>query len=632
MLQKTLILVKENFFVSANTLSLLKNNSNLIISFDYTSHNQLEKLGLKHTPFETFLNNSDFQKIDSVAFMIITNWYKNKQIENIIKINDVNLGWLLEQEFYSYMVNVLVNFITLMKIKKDIPDIENIFTTPNLLDFTKTIFPNCNVKQLKSHHKKSQIFNFDVYSIKYNLGPLPLVLRIPRKYFFKLRNFYENSFLPLFRKLFTKFKKNTLSVLLIDFNPARENYFLSQLCKHDKNIYLLNRRRVAIWNLKSFFSVRNTKSIPISYEQFLNSSDKKEIRILTEDLLEKFTALLENHKLFSNIFSIDGNSFWYCIKPYFKNFCCDRFTESIYEIIGIRKLLNVIQPSYILHFFGVALQEKIIVSEAKKQNIKIFMLQHGAVHIFYPEWNKFNFITGTLPILDEKLIVWGSIMKKYALSNGMKYDDVIDIGSIRHDSYFKKDVIQSEKNIILVALVPYFTLQSSDLSIKEFSKYEKTIITLCKILKKFNDKKIIFKFHPGDMDFNSIHLEPLIHEILPDAQLIVDADLTNLIPTAEIVITNGLSTFLLDSNIFKIPTVSLMSNHEEFIGGLSHGYSKSFEHVNFIEFEKYLHSVLNDITIRQENINNGQEFLNSYFSNLGTASNLLANKISDELI
>ena len=174
------------------------------------------------------------------------------------------------------------------------------------------------------------------------------------------------------------------------------------------------------------------------------------------------------------------------------------------------------------------------------------MLQHGAVHIFYPEWNKFNPITGTLPVLDEKMIVWGSIMKKYALSNGMNYDDVIDIGSIRHDSYFKKDVIQSEKNIILVALVPYFTLQASDLSIKEFSKYKKSIITLCKILKKFNDKEIIFKFHPGEMGFNTIHLEPLINEILPDAQLIVDADLTNLIPTAEIVITNGSSTFLLD--------------------------------------------------------------------------------------
>ena len=70
-----------------------------------------------------------------------------------------------------------------------------------------------------------------------------------------------------------------------------------------------------------------------------------------------------------------------------------------------------------------------------------------------------------------------------------------------------------------------------------------------------------------------------------------------------------------------------MYNQEEFSSKLSHGYSKLFEYTDSEKFEKYIHDLLKDDKIRNENISNGIEFLNSYLSNQGNASEYLSNEI-----
>ena len=628
---ETIILIKNNFNVTEQTFTIFNNKDNLIVSLDYESHKQLEDLKIGHIPFENYLNKNDFKMIDDATFKINTSWHKNKKIQDSLTFNEINFGWLLEQELFFFLLTKITNFTSLIKIRYEEKNLKKIIVSKELLDMAKIVFSGYEIDILENKNQETQNFIFDVYAIKYNIGPFPLTIRIPRKYFFILQKIYEKSFIPFYQKFFSNSKKNIPTVLLIDFNPAREDEFLRCLSKKHVNVFLLNRRRSAIWNFKSFLTVKNTNSIPITYEQFLDAQDKTEIETLIKDMKTKLNSLLSDYKLFSEIFSISDYSFWPYIQNYFKNYCLDRFSEAIHEMIGSRKLLSHIHPSIILHFFGVALQEKIIIHEAKKQNISSIMLQHGAPFIFFPGWAESNPISGTLPIYNEKMAVWGNMMKEYALMNGMNEDDIIVSGSTRHDSYFKENYQNNESGIILVALLPYFFKSAEDQSISSFKKYEESLKIICNVLKKIKDRKKIIKLHPTDMKFNSIIIEPIIRNIDPSIQIVVEADLTKLIPSASVVITQGLTTFILDSNVFHKPTVTLVYDHKEFMSKLSHGYSKLFENHDHKKFEEYVHDLLENEKIRNENIRKGIEFLHSYLSNHGTASEFLANKIVNSL-
>ncbi len=627
---ETAILLKDNFKVTEQTLKIFNNKDNLIVSLDYESHKQLEDLKIKHVNFENYLNEKDFRIIDDVTFKINTSWYKNKKIQDILTFDKINFGWLLEQELFLFLLATITNFTSLIKIRNEEKNLKKIIVSRVLLDMAKTIFSDNEINTLEDKNQETQNFTFDIYAIKYNIGPFPLTIRIPRKYFFIVQKIYEKSFIPVYQKIFSNPKKNIPSLLLLDFNSSKEDEFITSLSKKNTNIFLLNRRRSAIWNFKSFLTVKNTHSIPITYEQFLNSNDKTEIRILIDNMENKLNSLLSDDVLFSEIFSIFNYSFWPHIKNYFKNFCLDRFSEAINEMVGSRKLLSSINPSIILHFFGVALQEKIIIHEAKKQNISSIMIQHGAPFIFFPEWAKLNPMSGTLPVYDEKMAVWGNMMKEYASMNGMNEDDIIVSGSTRHDPYFKGNNHNND-GIILVALLPYFFKSAKDQSINSFKKYEESLKIICNVLKKIKDRKKIIKLHPGDMKMNSITIEPIIRSIDPSIQIVVEADLTKLIPSADVVITLGLTTFILDSNTFHKPTVTLVYDHEEFVSKLSHGYTKLFENHDHEKFEEYIHNLLTNRKIRNENIQNGKTFLSSYLSNQGNASEFFANKIMGSL-
>jgi hypothetical protein len=629
---KTIILLKGNFKATEKNLVIFNNEYNLIISLDYESHKQLEDLKIYHLPFENYLDKNDFKMIDDATFKINTSWHKNKKIQDTLTFDEINFGWLLEQEFFLFLLATITTFTSLIKIRDKEKNLKKIIVSNVLLDMSKTIFSGYEINTLDNENQESQNFTFDIYPIKYNIGSFPLTIRIPRKYFFILQKIYDKSFIPLFQKLFSNPKKNISSVLLLDFNSSKEDEFLECLSKKNTNIFMLNRRRSAIWNLKSFSTVKNTNSIPITYEQFLNSQDKTKIEILINDMKIKLDSLLSDYALFSKIFSINGNSFWPHIQNYFKNFCLDRFSEAIYEMIGSRKLLSQINPSVILHYFGIALQEKIIIHEAKKQNISSTMIQHGAPFIFFPRPAKLNpFAASILPIYDEKMAVWGSVMKEYALDNGMNEDSIIVSGSTRHDSYFKANS-HNDKGIILVALLPYYFKSSIDQSIDSFKKYEESLKIICNTLKKITDRKKIIKLHPTDMKFLSIPVELIIRNIDPSIQIVVDADLSKLIPSADIVITLGLTTFILDSNVFHKPTVTLLYDHEEFVSKLSHGYSELFKNHEAKKFELYIQNILVNEKLRNENIEKGSDFLYSYLSNHGNASEYLANKVFDELI
>lgn len=99
---ETIILIKDNFKITEQTFAIFNNKDNLIVSLDYESHKQLEDLKIEHIPFENYLNTDDFKMIDDTTFKINTSWHKNEKIQASLTFNEINFGWLLEQELYFF--------------------------------------------------------------------------------------------------------------------------------------------------------------------------------------------------------------------------------------------------------------------------------------------------------------------------------------------------------------------------------------------------------------------------------------------------------------------------------------------------------------------------------------------------
>ena len=249
---KIVTIVNEEFTITEKMQEILNLNENTIVSLDYYSHKQLERKNISHSVSDDFFDKIYKKDVNDAVFKIATTWFENDKIKKKLTINDLNFGWLIVQEFYSSLLFHLINFAILLKIKEKIKP-EILFVPNNFINVCKDLFPDSDVRGLESSKKDTQEFVFDVFTIKYNLGPFPIVIKLPRKFFFTLRNYYERIVIPIFNSLFSNFKKNKDTVMLIDFNPINSENFLNALSKNKKmNTLLLNRRRIALWNFKAF--------------------------------------------------------------------------------------------------------------------------------------------------------------------------------------------------------------------------------------------------------------------------------------------------------------------------------------------------------------------------------------------
>jgi len=589
-------------------------------------------MNISHRNSGNYLNSDDKKLIFDTTLKITTNWHKEQKINKFLNIDEINFGWLLEYELYYHLLhNVIKIFYTLIKIQeeekpKQVITSQNFFKIVNLI-YKDSIIEKFFLKEI--HHQK---FRQDVYSIKYNVVNIPITVRIPRKYFFTIRSIYEKFFLRIYAKFFSKFESDKKSILLLDFNPALYEKFLSELSKLNLNILLLNRRRVAIWNLQSFNVVSKTKCIPVDYGRILDSYDKKKIDEYNDEVTQRLNKIFQNDDFFKNYFSIKNKSFWPSMRNYFISYCQDRFKEGIYEMIGSRKLFEKFKPSLILHFYESSLQEKVIIREGRKQNTPSILVQHGTPFLSFPDLISLTPITGYRPFYDDKKIaVWGNVMKKFVMDSGLKEENIVVTGSMKHDSFFETiNKTHENEKVILVALgaMPPFNVDNQ--SIETYDNYVKCLEVICETIKKINCKKIV-KLHPGDITFDTVVVEPIIKKIDPTIQIIVETDLIKLIKSSSIVITVGLTTFLLDSNILKKPTITLVYDKQDFLSANSNGYAELFSFSDKPKFEKYLRKILTNSEALNQNVKKGSEFVKNYLEHPSYASEYFAKIISEQL-
>ena len=613
-------------------LKFLNDPNSEIYALDYYSHKQLDSLNFSHEILDSKLDKSDLNKLNKFILEFSTKWYLDNNLKNDILFEDVNLGWLLEQELHGSLIQPLLIFYSMIKISQKFKT-NTIVISNSMMKMATSIFKDRNIISIEDENSKKQYWNQDFFSIKYNFGLIPITIKMPRKLFFLLRKYYEFFFVSIFNNLFSNFNDSRKSIVLVDFNPTLYSNLFQSLSTKNKNIILLNRRRTAIWNSKSFKIVKKNKFTLGSYENQLSKSDHIEIHDKINELNKTLDALFDNKKLFSEIFSIDGFEFWSFLSENFKKFCKTRFEEALIEKIASKKFLSKINPSLIVHFYEIALQEKILIHEARKQNIMSIVLQHGTPHISFPDFSELNPIHGTLPIYENKKIaLWGTIMQKYALNHKIKENNIIVSGSPRHDSYFD---IQKENSkddgLILVILAQLDKKNTGSQLTNTYIQFENAIKIVCETLKKIPNRKKIIKLHPGDMVWKSVIVEPLIKQFNPEIQIMVDGNLPKLIQSSSVVISIGVTTVLLEANILKKPALTILFDSQEHLSASNSGKTEYFHSDEQKRFENTLCDVLNNPDTTKLFVQKGNEFVNNYLTNPGNASEYLANIINENI-
>jgi len=595
-----------------------KNSKNKIISFDFESHKLLKNYGLKHTFVEEYFSKDDEELLDEKTVELTTGWHQHPEIKKLLEFNKINLGSLLQIEIIWYFFQYLKRSLGIKRIiEKENPEE---ISTSFLSECSFQICKDKNIKLItKKSTEKSSLF-FDHIEIPIQIKGKVIPLKISRKNFLKAKKilaFVINTlynFKPKIKELKTK-----KVILLLDFNPIQYDKLLKLSSDSRNNIILLNQRRPAIWNYNSLQILKKSKCKIVDLNDFedreLLENIEKE-KIILKKQLEK---VWEKDEIFQKIFSIEGCSFWSAIKESFSDLTTNRFIETIERFFLLNKLFDKIDIGCILEWAHVGLEDRLIISIANKREIPNMFLQHG-LYIQNKKFDKYLPILPILPSEKSKHVVWGKIMKEHILNYKINKNDIIELGSPRHDKFFEENSKLHKTNIVLLAANGLFHNNCSGSDTRSLIKIESFAKKIIEIMKKYPEKKLIVKLHPGKVSYD---IKPLIKEINPSIQIFQNEDIIELLKKCDSVISLNYSTIIVDAMIFNIPSLVILPEEQNF----EEEIPLKNKAVLYVKDINNLESSMNDLLfnnlVRENIIKKGEDFIKEYITNRGNASQKL---------
>jgi glycosyltransferase involved in cell wall biosynthesis len=619
-MNKTIVILEDGI-ISNDLSSKIKIEKNIeIFSLNYDTHLKLSKQNIDHTMAEIFLTPEDQKLIDKMAFRLSITWYQHQNLQNFLTYKEILLPNLIENEIFQYLLPILRNaFCILRIIEKTKPSI--ILSQTLLNNFVEQICNSKNISFIFFEFNNQPTLVLDKIHIKFNLGPLPIKLIISRIFYNKIKNISDKitNLLFNFNLNENSIKKN---ILLLDFNPIPYEFLLKELSQLDKNIILLNQRRPAIWNLKSFLIMRKSNCKIFNLNSF-NSNIKSQINSDLNKLENNLNLLFKENSIFDDLFLLEQFTLWSSIKKSFSNICYHRLSESVKRILLIKNFFMDYKFNVILEWAEAGQEEKEILSIANQQNIPSIMLQH-AIITTSPYWIPTARFIGDFgdKLMSTKQAVWGEAQKKYALSLKHKNENIFVSGSPRHDAFFNNNNKLNSKGIILFAPTGASTVSSEYHNSLSFENFDNFVRQICKIVKNFPDKKLIIKPHPSQSNLNNI--QRLIKEIDPNITISYSTNIIKLINECDILITTNNSTIALESIILKKPTISLQTEH----WALDEPISKSGAILpisNIEDIEPNLKKILTDQEFKNKLLKRSEKFVKEDISFQGNSSQILAN-------
>lgn len=579
--------------------SFLQNHKkfSMIVTMDYYSHDLLFKKNIEHTISDSFLTETQLLDIQEKSYDLST-WYENKDLHDFLFLDDINIGQLYKVEFNLYLLPILKKVSELKKIFELYPK-SNFITSKNI----SQIFSNLtyNISTLNEYEKLDSEMFLDSIAIPLKIHNKTLFWNIKRSKYDKI-NEILNIIFSLFFSYKKRYKKNSPSILFVEFNTNRYKKLFDLSKKTNHNFIFFNKRRPYIWDKNSFFLFL------FSNIGIVKSKSSSNIKNTMEEKIN------QHESFFKNFFSISDTSFWNLIKEDFHKFLERKQLESQNAILSTKNLLKKISFSMILIFNESGLNEQIIIHFAKKYGIKIIMLQHG-LSWETNETKKIRAFSGNFPIKSDKFLVWGNIVKNFCLDNGIPKEKIQVSGSMLYDDF--KNIPKSKNDYVLFATSSPQNNHIFDYTVSTNTFYEKSIIEVVESVKKFN-KQLIVKLHPSEFE---IDITQIIKKIDPSILILKHVDILPLISSCEVLITHDTSTTILEGLIFEKPIISLKT--KSYFGIPVTEKFDACVNTDIENFSQNFEKIINNKKFRNEIIKNGKLFLNNYLSFLGNSSDEL---------
>lgn len=622
-MSETLILVGNNDDPKWINNTRLELNSTKIITFDFLIHRSLKKLNISHDLIENYFSEDDKSKIDNLAIELATTWYKHTDLTKNLEYKEFNIGNLLELELLDYFFLHLKHILGLIRII-EVEKPKKIICS-SLGNLIYTICRKKDIEITVNASEQQHGLHFDTIEIPLKIGNKIITLKISRQRFLHVKKISE-----FFLNLLFNFKpnlqdiKHEKSLLLLDFNPVNYSNLLTDLSLSRKNVLLLNQRRPAIWNLKSFKIIRNSKCKIIQLDEFNTNENLVRTKKDIDSSKNKLSSAWSHEETLSNIFSLEGNSFWPSIKNNFQKIIEARMMELISKYYKLEKLFTEVKFDHILEWAHTGFEEKIVISLANKKNIPVILLQHG-LYILNKNFEKYNGILPLLPTDSVKEAVWGEVMEKYLLDHGISSDKIILSGSPRHDNFFKSRSQSSNESTILIATSGFFHNNFNGTDTRSFDLLESFIREIFRIIQKYPNKKIIVKLHPEQAYFN---IKSLIHEIDPTIRIYQNESIVDLMIVCDFIISLNYSTILLDAMILNKPVLVILAENQNFESEMPIMNKAVLSVSRLEELERTFDDFVSDQVLRTKLINNGREFVDKYLVNHGTSSEYITKILS----
>lgn len=574
--------------------SILKNQK--IITFDFESHQLLLDNKITHDISEDYVKEKNFDAIQKLSYDL-SRWYENPSISEKITHDELNLGKLFYDELHYFLVPLINKFLELQDVLH-VFEQDQFIASPFIYDLLCCMKTSGITKFGKNNPMIDSLYsNIQIKltnSYKINLS---------RNNYLKLKNNFEKIFSNL---LNPKKNENKKSFLFIEFDPIKYQKLLDN-CKSKYNFYLFNRRKPAIWNLKSFNIIKKSKIKIMTSNDITNKNFEKNLESMCMKYDKKLDELFTDVEFFSIFFSVRGVSFWNALKPFFTNLCKKRFNDAILEIEISKEILSNNKFNAIIVWSEVGFNEQIIIHHAKKSKIPIILLQHG---LYYDSTESFehNKFIGILPFNSDIIACWGESFSSSLLKWGFPPEKIRIVGSPSYDDIFeiKKNYTADNKFILLATSSPMKNI-ASDLSIKTQEYYLNSIKKICETVSK-SKRELVIKLHPSSVE---IDITNIAKQIYPQVKIIKHGSIINLIKSCEIFITIDISTTMLEAQIFEKPIISVIVKNYNFVNATILN-SDSYIRTNLDNFENTFNQLLNSSDLKKRLTVAGNEYLSNY--------------------
>lgn len=590
-----------------------------VFSFNFYTHKSLEKEKIEHKIAEEYLDVNERLRIFDLAVSYY-NWYDTKKLSEQFTLEGINLLGILDTaELHMLFIHQIKNLlITKTIIEKERP--KKIIFTSSLENIVKSLAQTIKLDLEVLEDTSKYYLEWDRIELKFNAFGKPMTLRLSRENYNKIKSLLETIVCKFFGFWFKPNDKNK-TILFLENNPSSYEDLFKNLSKYNHNIVFFNRRRPAIWNLKSI-SILQKYNCKIFNFKKIESAESDNINNLTNHYLTKLKQIWPQDDLF-DMFSIDGVSIWPAIKNTLFQTYQNRLKEYISLVLVSKKLFQNVNPSAIvcLNIFGET--EKTILNSNSKL-IPSVLLEHGYAN-YTPEIERYD-VLSMYSLFKDKIAVWGDTQKQYLIEH-KKIDPqrIIVCGSPRHDSFFTQKCGDVTDDVVLLTIHSINEISAkTDTNI--YIKFECLLKTICMILKKY-DKKIIVKLHPGQ-DIHNETIKKLLAETDPSIPIYQLKPIKELLSMCSALINispEGFdpSTVLLEGLILNKPTMNIVI--DELFYDFQYEKDEAILSVSpNDDLEKQLYDILFNKDFRQKLVTNGKKHIETYLSNHGTASECIA--------